>query len=441
MKEAELHNEFGGAYGAIGLMVFSHSVLYYFWISQRYYQGGLVLPYSMEDIPHFPMRMIEHIKDGAMPNASTASVYIGFILLQAFLGLIMPGVTVKGLKIPEEKDKQLDYLCNGFAGWWATLIIVFVLHYTDTFRITYLVDNFGPLMSCAILVADSFAVFLYLYGIVSKRAIRMSGNVVYDFFMGSVLNPRFFYLDIKLWAEIRVSWILLFLLTCSAAVKQYEETGNLTPSMMYMVLAHFLYTNACQKGEECIPYTWDISYEKFGWMLIFWNFAGVPFLYCFQSYYILKNQVDFHNPILYGLLFSSLVTAYVVWDTAQSQKARFKMKQIKGGHAKRWTFPQLPWGTIENPEFIKAKNGGTLLVSGWFAYARKIYYFADFVMAMGWGLSCGVGGAMPFFYPLFFGTMLLHRYTRDIERCRQKYGEAWEEYCRKVPYAFVPGLF
>lgn len=27
---------------------------------------------------------------------------------------------------------------------------------------------------------------------------------------------------------------------------------------------------------------------------------------------------------------------------------------------------------------------------------------------------------------------------RDIERCRIKYGEAWKEYERQVPYLFIP---
>ena len=26
--------------------------------------------------------------------------------------------------------------------------------------------------------------------------------------------------------------------------------------MWIMIVAHFLYANACQKGEECIPTTW-----------------------------------------------------------------------------------------------------------------------------------------------------------------------------------------
>ena len=33
--------------------------------------------------------------------------------------------------------------------------------------------------------------------------------------------------------------------------------------MAFMVLATWLYLNACGKGEECIPQTWDMFHEKY----------------------------------------------------------------------------------------------------------------------------------------------------------------------------------
>ena len=115
--------------------------------------------------------------------------------------------------------------------------------------------------------------------------------------------------------------------------------------MIIMIAAHFLYCNACMKGEECVPTTWDIFYEKFGWMLIFWNFSGVPYVYCFQSFYLLKNpQVNLSTPLTVGLIIV-LLLAYYVWDTSQSQKNRFR-QQLKGTYVKRFSFPQLPWGTL-----------------------------------------------------------------------------------------------
>ena len=115
--------------------------------------------------------------------------------------------------------------------------------------------------------------------------------------------------------------------------------------MIVILIAHFLYSNACMKGEECVPTTWDIFYEKFGWMLIFWNLSGVPYVYCFQSFYLLKNS-DFEISSTARIaLIVVLFFAYYIWDTSQSQKNRFR-QQLKGTYVKRMTFPQLPWGTI-----------------------------------------------------------------------------------------------
>lgn len=44
----------------------------------------------------------------------------------------------------------------------------------------------------------------------------------------------------------------------------------------------------------------------------------------------------------------------------------------------------------------------------------------------------------PWFYPLFFCCMIAHRASRDIHRCRKKYGDGWLEYERTVPYLFIP---
>ena len=121
------------------------------------------------------------------------------------------------------------------------------------------------------------------------------------------------------------------------------------------------------KGEECIPTTWDIFYEKWGFMLIFWNLSGVPFTYCYSTLYLIKTSTGralSHNPYYTAFLFTALLCAYYVWDTANSQKNRFRMQQV-GTYIPRNTFPQLPWGTLKNPKYIKTTHGSLLLISGW----------------------------------------------------------------------------
>jgi delta24(24(1))-sterol reductase len=207
-----------------------------------------------------------------------------------------------------------------------------------------------------------------------------------------------------------------------------------------LVVAHGLYTNAIMKGEECIPTTWDIFHEKWGWMLIFWNLVGVPWVYSFNAYYLLVNGPVPQPTALMVVLYIALFGAYYVWDSAQAQKNRYRMKE-RGTFVPRHTFPQLPWSTLEHPRVLRTANGGTLLVDGWWQYARKIHYSADIVMAFTWALCCGFGGALPYLYPAFFLGMILHRAGRDEHRCAEKYGADWDRYLRAVRWRFVPFVY
>lgn len=105
---------------------------------------------------------------------------------------------------------------------------------------------------------------VYVIASVMGKRHRMSGNFFYDFFMGAVLNPRVGPVDLKMWAETRVPWPILFFISVSCALKQYETKGYISAPAAFMVLAHFLYVNSMQKAEECIITSWDIFYEKDG---------------------------------------------------------------------------------------------------------------------------------------------------------------------------------
>ena len=135
------------------------------------------------------------------------------------------------------------------------------------------------------------------------------------------------------------------------------------------------------KGEECVPSSWDIFFENFGWMLCWWNAAGVPLVYVPPPFphcvFVTSAQVlctgslpvpsrprrnaskSLHRHpcrphpcvrhALLSLHFCNTLSRYYIFDTANSQKNRFRM-MMSGTYIPRSTFPQLPWGTIANPK-------------------------------------------------------------------------------------------
>ncbi|ORZ08679.1 ergosterol biosynthesis ERG4/ERG24 [Absidia repens] len=447
--DKEIVYEFGGPLGVSAMMIGFPCLMYYFWVCLEYHQGKLIYPSSLLSLGAWQTFLVEDlwakIKLGAAPTWTAFFIYGGYTLFSFILAYVMPGPVVEGLPIPSLKGERLRYLCNGLSSWYVILGLSGVLYYTNLFDLALVVDNFGGIMTMAILWGFIMSTLVYVISIAKKTTHRMSGNVFYDYFMGACLNPRIGHVDLKMWAEIRVPWPILFFISLSCLVKQYEATGTVTAPICFMLLAHFLYANACQKGEECIPTSWDIFYEKDGFMLIFWNMAGVPFTYCYASVYLLKTEMTTGTPITHSVfynifLFTLLLGAYYVFDTGNSQKNRFRMEQ-NGSYMVRNAFPQLPWGHIKNPTFIKTEHGNLLLTSGWWGVARKPHYTADLVMALSWGLITGCGSFLPYFYFCFFVCVLTHRVSRDMQRCAKKYGKDWEIYCERVPYIFIPYIY
>lgn len=114
-------------------------------------------------------------------------------------------------------------------------------------------------------------------------------------------------------------------------------------------------------------------YEKWGFMLIFWNLAGVPLSYCHCTIYLANHEPSTYrwNRVFLTFLYIAYLFVYWVWDTTNSQKNRYRQQQ-RGAVVFRKTFPQLPWQTLENPEVIKTPDGGTILVSGWCEYNCRL---------------------------------------------------------------------
>lgn len=150
-----------------------------------------------------------------------------------------------GLPVPSNDYKALLYHCNALSSWYTTLILAAVFHLTGIFRLPLLIEHFGPLMTVSMITSFIITGLIYFLAVnfnYGGKPIRMSGSLAYDIFMGASLNPRLFKsrfwafgrekwegVDLKMFAEVRVPWVLLFMIAVSGGVKQWEDLGYVTP--------------------------------------------------------------------------------------------------------------------------------------------------------------------------------------------------------------------
>lgn len=121
-----------------------------------------------------------------------------------------------------------------------------------------------------------------------------------------------------------------------------------------------------------------MSYEKFGWLLSYWNFSGVPFSYGFGAVHMaLHDPATYrYSNWVYFVLFPTLIIAHCIFDLAMGQKSYFKAIST-GTFIKRNTFPQIPGTELKDPKVIVTETGSKLLVDGCWGVVRKPSEFCE----------------------------------------------------------------
>ncbi|KAL7953208.1 ergosterol biosynthesis ERG4/ERG24 [Trichoderma compactum] len=388
--------KFGGSIGAALLMTGFPLLMWYMWIGATYYDGNLPYPESNQSWLEFGQHLCQLVNLGAYPTAKAWAIYWIFFVVEAVMYCYMSGVSNYGRPLRRDGGKRLPYYCTAYTSFYATLAMAAVLHITGLFPVCTLIDDSVSIMTVAILSGFINGFIVYFQAIVRGRTHRLTGY-------------------------------------------PYERYGYVSSEVIFLAAAHFLYTNTCAKAVQMIITSWDMYFEKLGFLLMFWNMAGVPFIYCHCAFYLANHDPSEYRwtPFALTLLSAVYIFMYWMWDSANGQKHAFRHKE-KGQLMKRNTFPQVPWQSIDNPKTIKTDTGDPILVDGWFAIIRKPNYVPDMFFSMAWGLITGFKSPLPWFYFIFFMVMIIHRTKRDIIRCRRKYGEAWTLYEKQVPHIFIP---
>ncbi|KAJ4303984.1 erg24, C-14 sterol reductase [Collariella sp. IMI 366227] len=353
---------------------------------------------------------------------------LAYYLFSAVLHRVLPGTEVEGTELANGGRLKYKFNSEGYKlrhTAFSSTLFTLAICAAGTFAQgaefplwTFMTDNYLQIMTANVLIAYALATYVYIDSFSVKpgnpqfrqlAAGGVSGNMLYDWFIGRELNPRVTLpllgeIDIKEWMEVRpglTGWILF---NCAFVAKQYRTYGYATDSIIFITIVQALYVLDGQFMEPAILTTMDITTDGFGLML---------------------------------------------------------------------SFGDLVWPSIAHLKYIETKAGTRLLISGWWGIARHINYFGDWLQAWPYCLPTGLAGytilsagtaaegaikmldgrevvpgeakgwgmVFTYFYIVYFAVLLIHRDRRDDEKCSRKYGDDWKKYkgivrSRIVPYVY-----
>ncbi|KAK7480353.1 hypothetical protein BaRGS_00028400 [Batillaria attramentaria] len=407
--------EFGGPVGAF-FMIFSLPVtLYAVNLACRKDKCTIL------EMPKLPSSL------AVLVDMEAAFIFLGWFAFQAVLAVLPVGRVAEGQ--PLKSGQRLKYRLNGFLSLLVTLACLGVAVYYEV-PLSVLSKKFFPLMTTAVIFSFLLSIALYIKSLfISPSKVAApgnSGNFIYDFFMGHELNPRIGPLDLKFFCELRPGLIGWAVLNLAFLVDAYQKQGTFPPALTMVVLFQFVYVADALFFEDAILTTMDITHDGFGFMLAFGDLAWVPFLYCLQPRFLYESKFNLPWYCLAPIALLNVI-GYYIFRGANSQKNDFR----KNPHS-----PALAY-----LETIPTPSGKRLLVGGWWGLVRKPNYLGDLLMALAWSLPCGFGHVLPYFYPIYFFILLVHRERRDDAECRRKYGASWDRYCERVRYRIIPYVY
>lgn len=196
--------------------------------------------------------------------------------------------------------------------------------------------------------------------------------------------------------------------------------------MILVNILQFIYVADAMWQEPSILTTMDMTTEGFGYMLAFGDLTWLPFTYTLQARYIADHPQQLSPWYLAFVVVLNMV-GYTIFRGANAQKDMFR---------KDPTDPR-----VAHIRTISTARGRKLMVSGWWGMARHINYTGDWIMGLAWSMLCGWSSPIPYYYPVYFAALLIHRDWRDFDACKVKYGKDWDRYCEVVRYSLIPYVY
>ncbi|KAG8343061.1 putative C-14 sterol reductase [Trypanosoma vivax] len=365
----------------------------------------------------------------ALPHLPTAVLAVLlWIAVHAVFYLVPVGGRVTGASLAN--GQRLVYNINGIHAFVLVHALLCGLELSQTIRLAWMADMFVPFLLASVLISVVISVVLYVASFRSASVLLATGgntgNHFYDFWVGRELNPRTGSLDWKFMCELRpglIGWSVLNW----AFVAKSVELGTCSSSIVLVALLESFYVLEGLFYESGNLSMMDILHDGFGFMLCFGDLVWVPFTYTLKAKFLAYHLVQ---PSVAYTLCCCLLTAvgYTVFRGANNQKQRLRHDPSDKRNA--------------GLRLLPTSRGKKLIISGYWGVCRHPNYVGDWLMTLSWSVLTGYTAILPYFQPMYFALLLLHRQMRDERQMKEKYdAEDLQRFYDAVPYRLVPYVY
>ena len=405
---------------------------------------GVSLAETLRSLSHGVLIVGRHA-DFAKP---AAAMLLFSMLNLALLKYLPPTEKIKGPVTPGGQTPL--YVDNGIQALAVNLLLFVGLSDAGPFGLYGLDIWLANLPEMFILTnIFSFALCFWIYrhnahNRTSDYSTR--GNAITDFYVGNELHPTFCGgIDLKQFTNCRFGMMLWPVLVVSAMGCEFRRNSGVSCASMVAYALQMAYLVKFFVWERGYFFTLDMMHDRAGFYLCWGCINWVPCVYALISTF---HGVTWHmgdlSPSAALLLLAAGLLALVANYHSDLQRKQFREAGDAPFHilGKEATFIAASYRTEDGK-----RRTSKLLTSGYWGLSRHFNYLAELVFSYCVGATAGFVGhgaaglLVGLFYPVFLTVLLVDRCYRDEARCLSKYGAAWEEYCARVPYRLIPGLF
>eukprot|EP00062_Callorhinchus_milii_P024351 gi/632984164/ref/XP_007909004.1/ PREDICTED: lamin-B receptor-like [Callorhinchus milii] len=378
--------------------------------------------------------MCQAVDDRKMPSFSelwdikSFLILIGFILFQAGLYLLPIGKLVKVKSL--ETGETETYHINGAHSLFISLGLVATLGFFDLTDITMWRMRCLQINSAGWVLSILLAIALHLkssnYTEAQPGGYSEKGNFLQELMLGREINPKFGKLPIKFFFMVRIGYLGWGVVNICFLVEALKMNEKPPLAFSLVVLFQLVYVVDTLIDEETILITKEITKESIGFLMVFGEIVWIPFTSSLPVNYLYYNsqELSYLQVTAISTLFA---VGFFIYLKSNQQKNNFR----KDPHDK--AFAHL--------KTINTTSGKKLLVSGWWGWLRHPNYLGDILCYLSWTLPCGFCHIIVYFNMVLVFRLLMERAEEIEEDCHQRYGQAWEEYCRRIQYKFIPHVY